>query len=93
MFDALKDENYFKNQPKEEFIKSMAIFMNGLNLLHPFREGNGRTQRVFMQYLAIYNGYQLSFNDIDSQEMTMASVYGARGDIRLLEKIFQKGLE
>ena len=93
LFDALKDENYFKNQSKEEFIKSMAIFMNGLNLLHPFREGNGRTQRVFMQYLAIYNGYQLNFNDIDSQEMTMASVYGARGDMRLLEKIFQKGLK
>ncbi len=52
LFDALNDENFFKNQSKKEFAKSAAIFMNGLNILHPFREGNGRVQRIFMEYLA-----------------------------------------
>lgn len=42
LFDTLKNEAYFKGQSKEEFIESASIFMNGLNILHPFREGNGR---------------------------------------------------
>lgn len=90
LFSALRDEDYFKGQSKEEFIKSMAIFMNGLNILHPFREGNGRVQRVFMQYLARYNGHELNFNDISSKEMILASIRGAEGDIFLLEKLFKK---
>ena len=52
LFDALRDENYFKEQTKVEFIESASTFMNGLNILHPFREGNGRVQRIYMQYLA-----------------------------------------
>jgi len=93
LFDSLKNEDYFKGQHKEELIKSIAVFMNGLNILHPFREGNGRTQRVFIQYLAKYNGYELNFNDITSKEMILASINGAKGDISLLEKIFQKGMQ
>ncbi len=52
LFDALRDENYFKGQKRVEFIESTSIFMNGLNILHPFREGNGRVQRIYLQYLA-----------------------------------------
>ena len=44
LFDALKNENYFKTLNREEFIKSSASFLNGLNILHPFREGKEITQ-------------------------------------------------
>jgi len=50
LFDALKVEHYFKDLDKEQFIKSAASFLNGLNILHPFREGNGRTQRLLWSY-------------------------------------------
>ena len=61
LFDALKRETYFKNLEREEFIKSAASFLNGLNILHPFREGNGRTQRLFMELLAQKAGYPIDF--------------------------------
>ncbi len=93
LFDALKEEAHFKQQSKKEFSKSSAIFMNGLNILHPFREGNGRVQRIFMEYLAKNTGYVLSFHDIDSKEMVLASVQGATGDLRLMEDIFLKALK
>jgi len=93
LFTALQDEEYFKGESKNEFIKSIAVFMNGLNILHPFREGNGRTQRVFMQYLAKHNGYELNFNDVNSKEMILASIHGVKGDMLLMEKIFQKGMK
>ncbi len=92
LFDALKEENYFKHQPKKEFIKSAAIFMNGLNILHPFREGNGRVQRIFMEYLAKNAGYVLSFHQVSSKEMILASIHGVSGNLIPMEKIFTKAL-
>lgn len=93
LFDALENENYFKGQNKEGFAKSAAVFMNGLNIMHPFREGNGRVQRIFMEYMAKDSGYELSFRDTSADEMLKASIYGARGNLDLMEKIFVKSLK
>jgi len=92
LFEALKNEAYFKGQTLDIFAKSAASFMNGLNILHPFREGNGRTQRVFMEYVAQNAGYELNFRDITAHEMIKASIVGAQGNIYLMEKIFRKSL-
>ena len=93
LFDALHEELYFQEQDRDNFIKSASSFMNGLNILHPFREGNGRVQRVFMQYLAKNAGYTLSFDEITSREMIKASIQGAQGDLKLFEVIFSKSLQ
>ena len=93
LFDALKEEEFFQGQSKVEFAKSSAIFMNGLNILHPFREGNGRVQRIFMEYLAKNAGYILSFHDIESKDMVLASIRGASGDLKLMGSIFFKSLK
>ncbi len=93
LFKALKDEVYFKGQNKEEFAKSSSVFMNGLNILHPFREGNGRVQRIFMQYLAKNAGYSLNFKDIGKDEMIQASIKGASGNLTFMNAIFSKVLQ
>jgi cell filamentation protein len=93
LFDALRTESFFKGQSKKDFTRSAAIFMNGLNILHPFREGNGRVQRIFMQYVAENAGYELSFNDISEKEMIEASVKGAEGVLAPMIEIFQKSLK
>jgi len=92
LFEALKDEAYFNGQNLDAFAKSAASFMNGLNILHPFREGNGRTQRIFMEYVAKNAGYVLSFHNITAYEMLKASIVGAQGNIYLMEEIFKKSL-
>jgi len=93
LFNALKDEAFFKDQDLESFGKSAAIFMNGLNILHPFREGNGRVQRIFMQYLAENAGYVLNFKNITEDEMISASIKGASGNLILINEIFLKALK
>lgn len=92
LFNALKEEQYFQGQDIKTFAKSAAVFMNGLNILHPFREGNGRVQRVFMEYVAKEAGYVLSFKNITAEEMLKASIVGAKGNIYLMEQIFIKSL-
>lgn len=92
LFDALKDEAYFKGQSKEILVESMATFMNGLNILHPFREGNGRVQRIFMQYLANNAGYSLRFDAVTSHEMVRASIEGVHGNLLPWIEIFSNSL-
>ena len=35
-----------------DFVNRVAELFGDLNLLHPFREGNGRVQRLFLEELA-----------------------------------------
>lgn len=40
-----------------------------LNALHPFREGNGRTIRFYLQLLANNAGYLLDYNEVGREEI------------------------
>ncbi len=90
LFDALFAEHFFAGQSRDMFTKSIASFMNGLNLLHPFREGNGRVQRIFVEYLGSHAGHPLSFDPITAEEMMRASIEGARGHLWVMEALMRK---
>lgn len=64
IFQALKEEDYLTNLPREEFISRLAYYLAELNALHPFREGNGRTTREFARQLALNARYQLDWEKI-----------------------------
>jgi len=93
LFDALKDENYFKELNKEAMIKSLASFLNGINILHPFREGNGRTQRLFIEELAKNAGFQLNLSNVSQSIMIQASIQGAKGNTKGYEIILKEHLK
>jgi cell filamentation protein len=44
---------------KEKIARKLAEILDNVNYLHPFREGNGRTQREFIRVLALEKGYTL----------------------------------
>ena len=46
IFKRLKERNYFKGLSHGEFVQEIVDFYCITNVLHPFREGNGRTQRA-----------------------------------------------
>jgi len=96
LFDALREENYFKGLDQESFIQSMASFMNGLNILHPFREGNGRAQRIFLELLAQNAGYPLNLSTLNKSTLTQACIQGSKGNLKgfeiFLKQLLQKEL-
>jgi cell filamentation protein len=49
--------------------KKLAEILDNVNFLHPFREGNGRTQREFMRLLAKEKGYTLNLNPPDNADI------------------------
>jgi len=91
LFKALEDENYFKNLAQKDIIKSLASFLHGLNVLHPFREGNGRTQRLFIEELAKNAGYTLNLSNVNQHTMIQASILGFK-NIKGYELILEKHL-
>ena len=73
IFDKLKAENYLLDTPATQLPARLAYYLSEINVLHPFREGNGRAQRVFIEQLAQKAGYHVDFSDVSSQEMIEAS--------------------
>jgi cell filamentation protein len=47
----------------------LAEILDNINFMHPFREGNGRTQREFIRTLALQKGYELDLNPLDNQSV------------------------
>ena len=66
--------------------------MAELNVLHPFREGNGRTIREFIRQLAYKNGYVLNLKNIKPKDMLDACIRSVV-DTTDLENIISECLE
>ena len=54
---------------KDELSHKLAEILDTVNFLHPFREGNGRTQREFLWLLAREKGWTLSLNPPDKLDV------------------------
>jgi cell filamentation protein len=66
--------------------KRLAYFKSELNMLHPFREGNGRTIRIFLRAFAKSKKFLWTYDKIDRAEYMQAMIRAVTSE-DLLEKI------
>lgn len=92
LFSQLSKENYLKNTEPEKIASRLAYYLGEINAIHPFREGNGRTQRVFISQLAKEAGFELTFEKTTQAEMIQASISAHSCDYTGLENIIKRGL-
>lgn len=78
-FQRLKALNYFQNMEFEEFIENIVDLYCVTNMIHPFREGNGRVQRIFISQLVRFNGYDIDFSAINPDDLMIATIQSALG--------------
>jgi len=57
----------------ENFVDRAAYFIGELNAAHPFREGNGRTQREFIRELGLKASHYIDWRSTTVEKMTEAS--------------------
>ena len=91
VFDGLAKENTLKDLSKEDFVKRLAYFYEQVNFIHPFREGNGRTKRVFWNRVAADAGYFIDWSQVVGDELDKASVEGREHhNLEPLEEMFSR---
>ncbi|WP_045747942.1 Fic/DOC family protein [Actinoplanes rectilineatus] len=84
VFESLAAENRLAGLSRNAFIARLAHFYGEINAIHPFREGNGRTQRAFLGQLAKDAGWRIAWSDLDGPENDRASAAALHGDESLL---------
>ena len=91
IFGRLKAENYLYGL-EDGFAARLAYYFSEINALHPFREGNGRSQREFIRCLALHNGYVINFVNAGKDEMLEASRESFLCEYGAMESLFRKCL-
>ena len=80
LFLWLKGESFLNELPANAFAPQAAHFLATLNAIHPFREGNGRTQMAFLSMLAFRAGHPLSIARLNEQSFLNAMIRSFSGD-------------
>jgi len=83
----LARENWLAGLSVDRFAERMAWYMGELNVLHPFRDGNGRALREYVRYLAERAGYPITWAGVPPDAMLAASIAAYRGDIAPLSAL------
>ena len=89
IFEKLKSDNYLVDY-QGSVPHKLAYYLSEINVLHPFREGNGRTQRLFIEYLAKNAGYSIDFSNVSAKEMIIASAESFACEYDKINEMFDR---
>lgn len=87
---TLQNDHMLQGLDRDRFIERLAVNYDNFNTLHPFREGNGRAQRVFWTLIARDAGWGLNWAQISKRENDVASFIAHENvDYHLLTHMFE----
>jgi len=89
--EKLATESYLVDLNAATFADRAAYFLGDLNAAHPFREGNGRTQREFIRELGLKAGHYIDWRATTPEKMIDASrLSHVSGDARLFASMIRE---
>jgi cell filamentation protein len=89
LFSWLASINYLEGLDVDQFVEKSASLLATLNVIHAFREGNGRTQLSFLLLVAERAGHPIDFADLDPAAMLAAMIKSFFGDEASLIEILR----
>jgi cell filamentation protein len=97
IFTELENDAYLLTcKNKKDFIKRLTYYKSELIALHPFYELNGRTLRLFIDMLCLYNGYDfIDYSEaIENNAYIEASILCVQyANNAKMEEIIENGLK
>ena len=90
VFGNLVKKNYFLELDYDAKLSELVNLFADINALHPFREGNGRTQREFIEELAKVIGVDLDLTVVSQEDMIIASHDSINGSYDKFLNMFRK---
>lgn len=89
-FSKMAKAGWYEGLPRHLLVSSIAESYGTLNVAHPFREGNGRTQRFLFECLIFNAGYTIDWELAERQEWIDACIASYFGDDEPLTAIFDR---
>lgn len=84
----IEDYRTIKSTNTAEIAGKLAEILDYINYLHPFWEGNGRTQREFLRLLALEKGLTLNLNPPDNKDVYDRYMQGTiNSDVKILSDL------
>lgn len=90
IFAALAAERHLRGLERGRFIDRVAYYLSEINAVHPFREGNGRTQLLFMTLLAERAGHPIRAEQLDPDPFLGAMIASFDGDLGPLKAVMRR---
>jgi cell filamentation protein len=90
LFQWLRKRQLLCGLDAKTFAREAAHFIAALNAIHPFREGNGRTQLSFLILLADRAGHRLAPKRVDPKAILKATVASFKGNENFLAAVIGK---
>ncbi len=79
VYKGLSEEGYLFGYAKQRFVERLAYYYDLTNRLHPFPEGNGRTQRLFIEHLATTAGYRVNWDRAQPWQIVEVAIQSFEG--------------
>lgn len=93
LFNQLEDNDWFEGLSRDALIEEVGELYGDLNMVHPFREGNGRALRLLFEFITVNAGYEISWSEVDEEEWLEANILSAlAADSSGLRAIFEKSI-
>jgi len=90
MLNSLARANWFQDLDRTSLVIASAELFGDLNVIHPFRDGNGRAQRILFEHIIVNAGYEISWWAVDAQEWIQANIDAVVCDYAALTKVFDR---
>lgn len=88
LFSKLAGEQWLAGLSRAEICPKLAEYYCEFNMIHPFREGNGRVQRLFFEHLSLSAGYALDWSAIAPDEWVQANIDGVIVNYEPMQRLF-----
>lgn len=90
LFSTIDYGNTLVELSRDDLVITIAELYADLNVVHPFREGNGRAQRILFEHIIINCGFEIDWSIIEPGEWLEANIKGYYCDYSLMRSIFEK---
>ena len=81
MFKTIHSKKLLAEQHKEKQIQNLSQTMAKLNIIHPFREGNGRSTRELIRCMALEYGLHINWGNTDRETLINAAIAAVDDDM------------
>lgn len=83
---------FLKGLSKDQFAEKAGEIIGDVNYVHPFREGNGRTQLEYLRLLADHAGHYFNAAKLDPAQWVGSSRAAHRGEYKLMSASIRSAL-